>query len=183
MPWVFGLVLKWHDNSELSHLGDASAQFLTEQNFRAGSWISEPKFAQRLAIKGKGRKHSCTERKTEECFQRSIGSCSRRDACSFLHMHATGDREDNVEWSADTQEIWPGASILFQCRKWRNRLTKQLEQSKGQSCDWSWTFLVYGGQDEKRSSRNCRHHPVCRGYKSGNRCIRGYRCLLSTSWW
>ena len=24
MPWVFGLVLKWHDNSELSPLGDAS---------------------------------------------------------------------------------------------------------------------------------------------------------------
>ena len=43
-------------------------------------------------------KKSFTERKTEECFQRkTIGSCSRRDACSFLHTHATGDREDNVE--------------------------------------------------------------------------------------
>ena len=28
---------------------------------------------------------------------KTIGSCSRRDACSFLHTHATGDREDNVE--------------------------------------------------------------------------------------
>ena len=26
MPWIFGLVLKWHDNSELSHLGDGSAK-------------------------------------------------------------------------------------------------------------------------------------------------------------
>ena len=26
MSWVFGLVLKWHDNSELSLLGDASAK-------------------------------------------------------------------------------------------------------------------------------------------------------------
>ena len=52
------------------------------------------------------RKNSHTERKTEECFQRkTIGSCSRRDACSFLHTHGTGDREDNVEWSGDTQEI------------------------------------------------------------------------------
>ena len=42
-------------------------------------------------------KKSYTERKTEECFQRkTIGSCPRRDACSFLHTHATGDREDNV---------------------------------------------------------------------------------------
>ena len=27
MPWVFRLVLKWHDNSEESTLGDASARF------------------------------------------------------------------------------------------------------------------------------------------------------------
>ena len=26
MPWVFGLALKWHDNSEVFHLGDASAK-------------------------------------------------------------------------------------------------------------------------------------------------------------
>ena len=29
----------------------------------------------------------------------------------------------------------------------------------------------------KRSTCNYRHHPVCRGYKSGNRCICGIRCL------
>ena len=45
------------------------------------------------------------EWKTEECFERkTLGSCSRRDACSFLiHTHATGDREDNVGWSGETQ--------------------------------------------------------------------------------
>ena len=37
-------------------------------------------------------KHSYTERKTEECVQRkTIGLCSRRDACSLLHTRATGD--------------------------------------------------------------------------------------------
>ena len=51
-------------------------------------------------------KKTHTERKSEECFQRkTLGSCSRRDACSFLHRHATGDREDNVGWSGETQEI------------------------------------------------------------------------------
>ena len=29
----------------------------------------------------------------------------------------------------------------------------------------------------KKSSCDYRHHPVCRGYKSGNRCVHGYRCL------
>ena len=37
MPWVFGIVLKWHDNSELSHLGDASAKFPDQTEFQ--SWI------------------------------------------------------------------------------------------------------------------------------------------------
>ena len=37
MPWVFGLVLKWHDNSGLSHLGDASAKFPDQTEFE--SWI------------------------------------------------------------------------------------------------------------------------------------------------
>ena len=37
MLWVFGLVLKWHDNSELSHLGDASAKFPDQTEFQ--SWI------------------------------------------------------------------------------------------------------------------------------------------------
>ena len=35
--------------------------------------------------------------KTEECFQReTIASCSGRDACGFVHTHATGDNEENV---------------------------------------------------------------------------------------
>ena len=29
----------------------------------------------------------------------------------------------------------------------------------------------------KRSACDYRHHPVCRGYKAGNSCIHGYRCL------
>ena len=69
-------------------------------------------------------KNSYTERKTEECFLRkTIWSWSRRDACSFLHTHATGDREDNVEWSGETQEILTWSKHTLQHRKWRNRLT------------------------------------------------------------
>ena len=82
MPWVFGLVLKWHDNSELSPVGDASVIPWPNK-------ISEldREFPSRSLRKGPYRgkaKNAYTERKTEECFQReTVGSCSRRDACSF----------------------------------------------------------------------------------------------------
>ena len=73
--------------------------------------------------KGK-EQHSFTERKTGECFQRkTIGSCSRRDTCSILHTHATGDREDNVGWNGETQEDLAWRKHPLQYRKWRNRLT------------------------------------------------------------
>ena len=74
----------------------------------------------------------------------------------------------------------PRASILFSTES-RNRLTEKLEQSKGQSCDSSSEILVYGWQDEKRPSRNYRHHPVCRGYKSGNKMHSWLSFPMSTS--
>ena len=50
----------------------------------------------RAVTRQKGRK-TLTPSGSEECFQRkTIASRSRRDACSFLHTHATGNREDNV---------------------------------------------------------------------------------------
>ena len=53
---------------------------------------------ERRAVTSKRAENSYTERMTGECLQRkTIGSCSRRGACSFVHKHATGDREDNVE--------------------------------------------------------------------------------------
>ena len=69
--------------------------FLTKRNFRAGSW---QKFAQRLVIKGKGRTNLSPSGRLKNVFSgKQLGLGSRRDACSFQHTHATGDREDNVE--------------------------------------------------------------------------------------
>ena len=57
---------------------------------------------------------------------RQIWCCSRRDAWSSPHAHATGDREDNVGWSGETQEkSHPRASILFSIESGSNRLTKK----------------------------------------------------------
>ena len=63
-------------------------------------------------------KNSYTERKTEECCQRkTIWSCSIRDNCSLLRTHATGDREHNVDWSGDTQEILTQSKHTLRYRK------------------------------------------------------------------
>ena len=57
-------------------------------------------------------------------------------------------------------------------------LTRKLSQSQRpvlrQIADNS---LSIAKKMKKTSSCDYRHHPVCRGYKSGNRCIHGYRCL------
>ena len=179
MPWVFGLVLKWHDNSELSPFGDASVIPWSEQNFSAGSWTAEQKFSQRLVVKGKERNILTLSGRLKNVFQRkTTGSCSKRDACSFLHTHATGDREDNVEWSGDTQEILIQKQASSTVPKvedtdWR----KKLEQSKGQPCDWSWNFLVYGGQDEEYRRVIIDIIPCVVVTCLETVCIHDYRCL------
>ena len=123
--------------------------------------------------KGKGQ-NSYTERKIGECFQRkTMVSCSRRDAWSFPHTHATGRPWDHAERSGGRKEISPRARILFSTESedtdwrektqtvWRPVLRLKLKIP----CLW-WARW-------KRSSCNCRHHPVCRGFKSRNRCIYG----------
>ena len=50
MPWVFGLVLKWHYNSEFLPSEMHLQNSLTKRNFKAESWISKQKFAQKRRI-------------------------------------------------------------------------------------------------------------------------------------
>ena len=107
----------------------------------------------------------------------SIGSCSRRDTCSS-HTHAQHGRPwDNAEkW--ETQEDLAWSKHPLQYRKWWNSPTWNsqtvqrpvLRQELKIPCLWKARC--------KRSSWNYRHHPVCRGYKSGNRCIYGHRCIF-----
>ena len=67
--------------------------------------------------KTKRAKNSCTE------WRKTIGFCSKRDTCSFLHTHATGRRE--IMWKevgdAKRSHLWKG--ILFSTEKRKNRLT------------------------------------------------------------
>ena len=39
--------------------------------------------------------------------------------------------------------------MLFSTESEETDWRKKIEQSKGQSCDWSWKFFVHSGQDEK----------------------------------
>ena len=121
--------------------------------------------------------------RAEECFQRkTIGSCSRRDACSFVHAcHGRPWGQRGMKWR-DARKISPGARILFSTESERNWLTKKLEQSKGQSCDWSWKFLVYGGQDEnfRRVIIDSSRVSWLQVWKDMHSWLSS---LMSTSWW
>ena len=122
--------------------------------------------------KGKGH-NSCTERKTGECFQReTIGSCSRRDDCSFLHTHATGRRETMWKKVGDA-----GKTHLEQASSSVPKVKEQTDVKSSNSlkarvkkkpCLWLTRW--------KKPSCNYQHHPVCRNCKSGIRCICGIRC-------
>ena len=177
MPWVFGLLLKWHDNSEVPPPGDASGICKIPfqswiLNFRAEVCAKAKNLAllRWVVTEGKG-PDSYTDRKTGECFHRkTVGSYSRRDNNNFQHTHATGRRETMWKEVGD-------ASILFSTETKGTDWREKLKQSKSQPYDKGWKSLVYGRQDEK-SSCNYWHRPACRGYKSGNRCICGVRCLF-----
>ena len=81
-----------------------------------------------------------------------------------------------VERSGRRKKISPGTSILFSAKSegtdWRKSL-KSLRPVPRQKLKIPCLWLTRW----KRSTCNYRHHPVCRGYKSGNRCICGIRCL------
>ena len=156
------------------------------KKFRIQSEITE----RVAATEGKGQ-NSFIKRKTGECFQwKADGSCSKGDSCSFLHSYDSGNRETSADGAKNT-----GVSSLKSAvdnerrRKGKGQASSSVPKVKEQTdvkssnspetspatrakipCSW--------GQDEKRSSCDYRHHPVCRNYKSGNRCICGHRCLL-----
>ena len=132
VPWVLGLVFKAWQFRVISLRRCVCKNSRTKQNFRAGSWISEWKFAQRLAINGKGQ-NSYTERKTGECFQRKkIGFCSNVDIWNFLHTHATGRREKEVG-DVKRSHLEQVSSSVPKVQEQTD--VKKLKQSKGQSCD------------------------------------------------
>ena len=79
-----------------------------EQAHRSGKIRIQSEITQRVAVtagavtKGKGL-NSFTKRKTGECFQwKANGSCSKGDSCSFLHSHASGNRETSAEGAKNT---------------------------------------------------------------------------------
>ena len=100
------------------------------------------------------------------------GSCSKGDSCSFLHSRASGNRETSAEEVENTGE----SSLKPVVNNERRR--------KGQEHASSSVPTVKGQTDDKRSTSpeaspatGAESPPVCRGYKSGNRCIHGNNCL------
>ena len=132
-----------------------------ENRFFRGSQIAHLiyEITERGAVtKGKGQ-NSYVERKTGECFQRkTIGSCSRRDTRSFLHTHATGDRETMREEVGDARR-----SRLEQAS---SSVPKVKEQTDVKSSNSPKASPATGAKNPlsmmakcKRSSCDYRHHP------------------------
>ena len=76
-----------------------------EQARRSKRIRIQSEITERVAVtKGKGQ-NSFTKRETGECFQwKASGSCSKGDSCSFLHSHASGNREISAEEVKNTGE-------------------------------------------------------------------------------
>ena len=149
MPWVLGLVLKVWQFQVISSRRCICKNSLTKQHFRAESWISEQKFAQRFVTKAKGQ-NSYAKRKTGECFQRkTIGSCSRRDNCSFCTHACQVNRETVVKEVGDAR-----TSRLEQASSSVPKVKTQTDMKNSNSLKASlatrfFKSLVYGRQDEK----------------------------------
>ena len=101
-------------------------------NFRIQSQMTE-----RVAeTTGKGQ-NSFTKRKTGECFQwKANGSCSKGDSCSFLHSHASGNRETSAEGTKNTGEPSLKTAVDNERkRKGKEQASSSVPKGKGQIDD------------------------------------------------
>ena len=141
------------------------------------------------ATEGKGQ-NSFTKRRTGEYFQwKANGSCSNWDSCSFLHSHASGNRETSAEGSKNKRvsSLKPAFDDERR-RKGEEKASSSVPMGKGQTDDERSTSLEASpatrvqlpclrGARCRKSSCDYRHPTVCRNHKSGNRCIHGNSCL------
>ena len=142
-----------------------------------------------------------TEGKGQHSWWKANGSCSKGDSCSFLHSLATGDRETSAEGAKNrgVSSLKPAVDNERR-RKGKEQTSSSVPTGKGQTDDkrskslearpatrakipslWGWCGERGGeggggGARCRKSSCDYRHPPVCREYKSGNRCIYGNHC-------
>ena len=122
MPWVFGLVLKWHDNFELSPLGDASVipwpnkisepdREAPSRSLRKGSWL-----------KGKGRKILTLSGRLKNVFsRRQLGLVQEETLVAF---HIRMPRETvRTTWNEVEirKKFSSGSKYRLQYRKWKTQ--------------------------------------------------------------
>ena len=160
------LFMTRHGNSELSPLGNASVIPLPNK-------ISEPncEFPSRSLRKGSQHEEgdkTPTPSGRLECFQRKTsGFCSNEDNCNFLYTHATRRRETMWKEVKDARKSHPeqvsssGPEVEERIDVKNSNSLKASPATRVKKIPCLWLTRW------KRSSCNYRHHPVCRGYKSG----------------
>ena len=127
MPRVLGLVLKAWQFRVISPRKCICKNSSTKQNVRAGSWMSEQKFTQRLVTKGEG----------QTFLTRKIGELSlvQMETFAISAQACHGRPWDYVERSGRRKEISPRTSILFSTKSEGTDWREKLKQTKGQYCD------------------------------------------------
>ena len=134
--------------------------------------------------KRKRTKNSYTERKTEECFQRkTIGSCSRRDACGFLHRHTTGTVRITWNEVEIRKKFSPWAKHPLQYRKWKT-------QTDGKSLNSLTASPTTGAENSLSMSGKMKNIVVWLSTSSRVSWLQvlkhmhwGHPLPMSTSWW
>ena len=121
------------------------------------------------------------------------GSRSKGESCSFLHSRALGNRVTTAEEveNARVSGLKPAVNNERR-RNGKEQASYSVPTGKGQTDVKSSTYLEASPATRakilclwarcKRSSCGFRHPPVCRDYKSGNRCVHGnnWLCRLAT---
>ena len=159
-----------------------------EQAQRSNNFRIQSEITERVAVTKEKGQNSFTKGKTRECFQwKANGSCSKGDSCSFIRMPRETERHQPKE--RRTQEYLASDQPLIneRKRKGKEQASSSVPTGQGQTDDKRSKSLepdltgvkipCQWGARCGKSSCDYRHPPVCRNYKSGNRCIRGNNCL------
>ena len=146
--------------------------FSFERNYRA--WSRD---------KRKGRKTLTLTGRLENVFSgRQLGLVQEETLVVFCTRMPWETVRTTREWSGGRKKFSPGASILFNTESEETDWRKSLNSVKASPATRAKTPCLWGAKC-KRSSCDYRHPPVCRNYKSGNRCIHGDNCLYRHAGW
>ena len=148
MPWVFALVLKWHENSEISPLGDAS---VIPRPMKFQTWIVNfrAEVCAKARSKRKGRKIlKPSERLTNVFSGRQLGLVQEETLVVFYTRmpRETVRGQRGMKWRYG-RNSFPRSKHPLQYRKWKTQTNGQsLNSLKASPVTQAENFLSMVGK-------------------------------------